>query len=241
MYLNLLLIQLYLLPLVGCNEIEKGDVKEMMNLKPQRFSEPSMLFFVKDLPNIVSLAGLLCALFGIYFAILGKFSFAIIGVLWATLFDWADGIIARKMKGRTNNHRAFGSQLDSLIDIVSFGVFPAVFLLSYGQFNPWFLPGAFLIVATSTIRLSYFNVFGMIDEKIYKGLALDKNVLILAFLFLFERFFNHTLFSIILYAILIIMLVFNLASINTYKFTGKWLYIFIIYNIVMIVIYGWFQ
>jgi len=81
----------------------------------------------------------------------------------------------------------------------------------------------------------------MIDEKTYKGLAIDKNILILAFLFLFERFFNHTLFSIILYAILIIMLVFNLASINTYKFTGKWLYILIIYNIVMTVIYGWFQ
>jgi len=176
--------------------LKKENGKEMINLKPQRFSEPSMLFFVKDPPNIVSLAGLLCALFGIYFAILGKFSFAIIVVLWAIVCDYADGIIARKTKGRTNNQRAIGSQLDSLIDIVSFGVFPAVFLLSYGKFNPWFLPGAFL----------------MIDEKTYKGLAIDKNVLILAFLFLFERFFNHTLFSIILYAILMIMLVFNLAS-----------------------------
>ena len=77
MHLNLPLIQLYLVLLVGCNGIEKGDGKEMINLKPQRFSEPSMLFFVKDIPNIVSLAGLLCALFGIYFAILDKFSFII--------------------------------------------------------------------------------------------------------------------------------------------------------------------
>lgn len=213
----------------------------MTNHKTQQHSEPSMLYFVKDLPNIVSLAGLLCSLLGIYLAILGEFSFAIIGVLWAILFDWADGIIARKMKGRTNNHRAFGPQLDSLIDIVSFGVFPAIFLLSYGRFNPWFFPGAFLIVATSAIRLSYFNVFGMIDEKTYKGLALDNNVLILTFLFLFEGFFNHTLFSIILYAILIIMLVLNLASINTYKFAGKWFYVLIIYTILMTIIYGWFR
>ncbi len=77
------------------------------------------------------------------FAITGEFKLAIIGVLWAVLFDWADGIVARKMSNRTANHRAFGPQLDSLIDIVSFGVFPAIFLLSYGQYSPWFLPGAF--------------------------------------------------------------------------------------------------
>ncbi|MCD6397867.1 MAG: CDP-alcohol phosphatidyltransferase family protein, partial [Spirochaetaceae bacterium] len=143
----------------------------MEKRKQQEKQDPSMLSFVKDLPNLCSLAGLLSALLGIYFAILGNFAFAMIGILWAILFDWADGIIARKMKNRTDEHKVFGPQLDSLIDIVSFGIFPAVFLLSYGKFNPWFLPGAFFIVATSAIRLSYFNVFGMIDSNTYKGLA----------------------------------------------------------------------
>jgi len=129
---------------------------------------------------------------------LGNFPVAIIGVLWAVLFDWADGIIARKMTGRTDHHRSFGGQLDSLIDIISFGVFPAIFLLSYGRFSPWFLPGAFLIVATSAIKLSYFNIFGMNEDKTYTGLALDNNVIILALVFLFEGFFGHTVFSIIL-------------------------------------------
>ena len=199
--------------------------------------EPSMISFVKDLPNICSLAGLLSALIGIYFTILGNFAYAMIGILWAVLFDWADGIIARKMKGRTDYQKAFGSQLDSLIDIISFGVFPALFLLSYGGFNPLFIPGSFLIVATSAIRLSYFNIFGMVDKKTYTGLALDNNVLILAFLFLFERFFNHTVFSVILYVILMIMLVFNLAPVKTPKFTGKWFYILIAYTVVMTCLY----
>ncbi|MDA3850564.1 MAG: CDP-alcohol phosphatidyltransferase family protein [Spirochaetaceae bacterium] len=199
--------------------------------------EPCMISFVKDLPNICSLAGLLSALLGIYFSILGDFSYAMIGILWAVLFDWADGIIARKMKGRTDSQRAFGPQLDSLIDIVSFGVFPAVFLLSYGSFNPWFLPGAFLILAASVIRLSYFNVFGMVDGKTYKGLALDNNVIILAFFFLFEGYFNHRVFSVILYALLMVLLVFNLASIKTPKFIGKWFYILIAYTVIMTVLY----
>jgi len=200
-----------------------------------------MLSSAGDLPNICSLAGLLCAVLGIYFAILGRFPVAMIGVLWAVLFDWADGIIARKMKGRTEDQRSFGGQLDSLIDMVSFGVFPAVFLLSYGHFNPWFLPGAFLVVASSAIRLSYFNVFGLLDDKTYMGLALDNNIIILAFVFLFERFFGHAVFSIILYALLMVILVFNLAPIRTPKFAGKWFYVLIAYTLILTVVYGWMQ
>ena len=213
----------------------------MTNPKPQQPHQPTMLSFAVDLPNICSLVGLLCAVLGIYYAILGNFPVAIIGVLWAVLFDWADGIIARQIAGRTDHHRAFGGQLDSLIDIVSFGVFPAVFLLSYGNFSPWFLPGAFLIIAASAIRLSYFNIFGLIDNKTYMGLALDNNVIILAFVFLFEGFTNHTVFSIILYALLMVFMVFNLAPIRTPKFAGKWFYVLIIYTLVLTVIYGWMQ
>ena len=213
----------------------------MTNPEPQQPHQPTMLSFARDLPNICSLAGLLCAVLGIYYAILGNFPVAIIGVLWAVLFDWADGIIARQMTGRTDHHRAFGSQLDSLIDIVSFGVFPAIFLLSYGKFSPWFLPGAFLIVATSAMRLSYFNIFGLIDDKTYMGLALDNNVIILAFVFLFEGFINHTVFSIILYALLMVFLVLNLAPVRTPKFAGKWFYVLMVYTLVLTVIYGWMQ
>ncbi len=199
---------------------------------------PTMLYFARDLPNICSLAGLLCAVLGIYYAILGIFSLAIIGILWAVLFDWADGIIARQIKGRTDNHRAIGGQLDSLIDIVSFGVFPAIFLLSYGKFSLWFLPGAFLIVAVSAIRLSYFNVFGLIDDKTYRGLALDNNIIIFSFVFLFEGFFTYKIFSIIIYALLMILLVFNLAPVRTPKFAGKWFYVLIVYTLALTVIYG---
>jgi CDP-diacylglycerol--serine O-phosphatidyltransferase len=197
-----------------------------------------MLYFARDLPNICSLAGLLCAVLGIYSAILGLFPLAMIGVLWAVLFDWSDGIIARQIKGRTDQHRAIGGQLDSLIDIVSFGVFPAVFLLSYGKFSPWFLPGAFLIVAVSAIRLSYFNVFGLVDDKTYSGLALDNNIIAFSFVFLFESLFPYKVFSVIIYVLLMILLVFNLAPIRTPKFSGKWFYVLIVYTVVLTVIYG---
>ena len=57
-----------------------------------------------------------------------------IGMVWAVAFDWADGLVARKMKGRTGDDSAFGGQLDVLIDIVSYGVTPAVLLMSFGKY-----------------------------------------------------------------------------------------------------------
>ncbi|PCH67080.1 MAG: CDP-alcohol phosphatidyltransferase [Bacteroidales bacterium] len=199
----------------------------------------SMLGFAKDLPNICSLAGLLCAIFGIYFAIEGNFLVALIGVLWAVLFDWYDGIIARKLKGRTKVQGEFGGQLDSMIDIVSFGILPAILLLSYGNYNIWFIPGAFIIVATCAIRLSYFNVFGLIDSKTYRGMPLDNNVLILAFIFLFESFFEHSTFSIIIYVILVLLSALNLSSIPTPKFGGKWVYVLDAYVLTLTSIFAW--
>ncbi len=210
-----------------------------MNTPPYEPSnQTDMLWFAKDLPNICSLAGLLCALLGLYFTVLQNFSIAVIALVWAVLFDWGDGIIARNMTGRTKIQGEFGAQLDSLIDMVSFGICPAVFLLSYGQFSAWYLPGAFVIVATAAIRLSYFNVFGLVDSATYKGLALDNNVLLFAFIFLFERFFSPGIFSIILYAMFMVMAGFNLSSLRTPKFSGAWFYVLIGYTVILTLIYS---
>ncbi len=199
----------------------------------------SMLTFAKDLPNICSLAGLLCTMFAIYFAATSYFIASIISILWSVLFDWFDGIIARNMKGRTKEQGIFGGQLDSIIDIVSFGVFPAVLLLSYGNYNIWFMPGAFIIVAGCAIRLSYFNIYGLIDTKTYMGLSVDNNGIILTFAFLFESFFSHSTFSFILYALLVSVAGLNISSIPTPKLTGKWIYILIAYVLILTTIFGW--
>jgi len=201
--------------------------------------QTKMLTFAGDFPNICSLIGLFCAVLSIYYAILGNFPAAIIGMIWAVFFDWGDGIIARRIKDRTDEYRAYGGQLDSLIDIVSFGICPAVLLLSYGGFSPWFLPGAFVIIATAAIRLSYFNVFGLVDDSTYMGLALDNNVIVLAFVFLFEGFFSHAAFSVIIYTMLIVLSAFNLAPVRTPKFAGRWFYVLMVYALGLTVIYGW--
>ncbi len=202
-------------------------------------SPPSILSFAKDLPNICSLVGLLCAILAIYYAILGIFPAAMIGLLWAVFFDWTDGIIARRLKGRNDKQREFGGQLDSLIDIVSFSICPAIILLSYGHFSPWFLPGAFIIVATGVLRLSYFNVFGLVDKSTYMGLALDNNIIVLTGVFLFAGLVGQSIFTVALYILLMALAAFNVAPVKTPKFAGRWYYALMLYTLVLTAIYGW--
>jgi CDP-diacylglycerol--serine O-phosphatidyltransferase len=211
-----------------------------MNLTSDNQAPPkAILCYAKDLPNLCSLAGLLCAIFAIYFAILGNFSAAMIGLLWAVFFDWSDGIIARRMAGRTKQQGEFGAQLDSLIDVVSFAICPAVILLSYGNYSPWYIPGAFVIVAIGVIRLSYFNVFGLVDSSTYWGLALDNNVIILALLFLLDGLISPAIFGSLLYVVLMVLAALNVAPLKTPKFAGRWYYAVTIYTVVLTLVYGW--
>ena len=202
--------------------------------------QPTILSFIKDLPNLFSLAGLACTLLAIYFSIQGVYYAAMIGMIWAVGFDWADGLVARRMKGRTGTDSAFGGQLDVLIDIISYGVTPAILLMSYGKFEPIFLLGAFIILATSAIRLSYFSTFGLSNSK-YTGLALDNNSIILVFIFIFESFFSEGIFTIILYISMIVLAILNVSEIKTPKLSGKQInvYILAIYTIAITSFYGW--
>ena len=95
-----------------------------------------------------------------------------IGMIWAVLFDWLDGIVARKMTRRSATDSTFGGQLDILIDIISYGIAPSILLLSYGNFKPFFLIAVFIALSASALRLSYFSTFGLADGKRYIGLAL---------------------------------------------------------------------
>ena len=200
---------------------------------------PTILSFAKDLPNLCSLAGLLSAVLAIYFAILGNFPAAMIGLIWAVLFDWSDGRIARRMSSRTDNQRMFGGQLDSLIDIVSFGICPAIVLLSYGDFSPWFIPGAFIIVAAGVLRLSYFNVYGLVGESSYQGLAIDNNGILLALLFVFHDLVGTSVFTTLLYLVILALAVLNVAPIRTPKLGMSWYYGIIAYTLVLTLFYGW--
>ncbi len=207
----------------------------------QRPSPKPILSYLWDAPNLCSLAGLGCTLIAIYSIMLENYSAAMIGMIWAVAFDWADGLIARRIKGRTGSDQLLGGQLDLLIDIVSYGITPAILILSYGKFDIIFLPVAFVMLVAGVMRLSYFSTFGLTDDFKYTGLAIDNNSIILVFVFLFENLFDEGSFSIILCAVGLGLAVLNVSQIKTPKLSGKPVNVIILalYTCSVTLIYGW--
>ena len=164
-----------------------------------------------------------------------------IAMIWAVAFDWADGLIARKMKSRNKSKQTFGGQLDILIDIVSYGVVPAILLSSYGNYHFIFVATSFIILSASAIRLSYFSTFGLAGGTKYTGLALDNNNIIIVFLFLFENFFSPGNFSYILLCSCLGIAILNVSQIKTPKLSSNPINVYMlgIYTLVLTSIYGW--
>ena len=108
------------------------------------------------LPNAITLIGVCIGLTSIKFALDGKFALAIIAVLFAALMDALDGRIARLIKGTSK----MGKELDSLGDVISFGVAPAFIMyfwnLQYLDKLGWFV--CLLYVVCVALRLARFNI-----------------------------------------------------------------------------------
>ena len=108
------------------------------------------------LPNMLTLIGVCIGLTSIRFAIDGKFEFAIIAIIFAALIDGLDGRIARLIKGTSK----VGKELDSLTDMISFGVAPA-FIMYFWKLNTlgkfgWLL--CLIYVICVALRLARFNI-----------------------------------------------------------------------------------
>jgi CDP-diacylglycerol---serine O-phosphatidyltransferase len=108
------------------------------------------------LPNAITLIGVCIGLTSIKFAIDGKFAIAIIAILFAGLMDALDGRIARLIKGTSK----MGKELDSLGDVISFGVAPALIMyfwnLQYLDKLGWFVCLTYVVCVA--LRLARFNV-----------------------------------------------------------------------------------
>lgn len=116
---------------------------------------------------VLTYLSLLSGVCGIWLSVDGHPLLAMLCLLFCGLCDMFDGRVARTKKDRTSAEQKFGIQLDSLCDIVCFGVFPAVNVIVLCQ-NAWYAytVGALYVLA-GVIRLAYFNV--MEEERQQKG------------------------------------------------------------------------
>ncbi len=121
------------------------------------------------LPNILTTFGLFSGFFAIILATKGQYGDAAIAIFVAMLWDGLDGRVARL----TNTQSEFGAQYDSMADMVSFGIAPALLMYFWlfadlGKIG-WL--GAFVYVAAGALRLARFNTqIGIEDKRYFQGL-----------------------------------------------------------------------
>jgi CDP-diacylglycerol--serine O-phosphatidyltransferase len=121
------------------------------------------------LPNAITLAALFSGFYGIVMAMNGRFEVACIAIFCAAVLDSMDGRVARM----TNSQSAFGEQMDSLCDMVSFGAAPALIVYIWGLKDlgkAGWIP-AFVYIAGAALRLARFNVnIGVVDKRFFQGM-----------------------------------------------------------------------
>ena len=121
------------------------------------------------LPNAITLAALFSGFYAIVMAINGRFELACIAVFCAAILDSLDGRVARM----TNSQSAFGEQMDSLSDMVSFGAAPALIVYIWALKDlgkAGWIP-AFVYISGAALRLARFNVnIGVVDKRFFQGL-----------------------------------------------------------------------
>jgi CDP-diacylglycerol--serine O-phosphatidyltransferase len=141
------------------------------------------------LPNTLTLCGMFCGFYAIMSAINGNFVYAAWAIILANIFDGLDGWIARL----TSTTTRFGVELDSLSDLVAFGVAPAVmmYMWSLAPFGRLGWAAAFLFVACGALRLARFNVqTGSPGSKAFKGMPIPGAATILASVVIFYHWYE---------------------------------------------------
>lgn len=120
-------------------------------------------------PNMITLAALFGGFYAIVMAMNGRFELSTVAIFLAMVLDSLDGRVARM----TNTQSAFGEQMDSLSDMVSFGAAPALvaYIWALSTLGRWGWIAAFVYCACAALRLARFNVnTGVVDKRYFQGL-----------------------------------------------------------------------
>lgn len=147
-------------------------------------------------------ASLLSSVIGLSFAFSGNITAAVVCLMFSGLCDMFDGVVARTKKDRTDEERRYGIQLDSLSDLVCFGVLPSCIGYALGATAVWQIAVMAMFSLCGLIRLAYFNVTEETRQKqtsekrhSYDGVPITTSALSVPLLFCFEGLIGQEHFA----------------------------------------------
>lgn len=190
---------------------------------------------------ILTYIGVGVSVFGITETLQGHYKIAILCLVISGACDMFDGKIARSKKDRTEDEKRFGIQIDSLCDLVCFGVFPAVIGYSLGLKNIVERIILIVYVIAAVVRLAYFNVMEEHRQeettevrKYYQGLPVTSTAIIFPVIYLFRAYLNPDIFQFVYLAGIIIVGLLFISKIHVTKPGNKALAAFVIVGVLII-------
>lgn len=193
-----------------------------------------------DYTVVLTYLSFVSGVFGIISACRGHMFGAVLCLMLSGLCDMFDGKVARTKKNRTEEEKHFGIQLDSLADLVCFGVLPAIIGYNLGIHKYYLLPIILFYPLAALIRLAYFNVLEIMRKgdgpvKEYIGLPVTSSALIFPFLYIFRKFLGK--YFVFAYgALLLIVGILFISRIKVKKPQTKQMIMFIIIGVLEILL-----
>lgn len=170
------------------------------------------LIGVYDYTVILTYVSLVSAFMGVILASRGACGAAVLCLVASGICDAFDGTVARSKKNRTDDEKAFGIQLDSLCDVISFGIFPAFLCYMLGVKRPVGLLILCLYCVCAVIRLAFFNVLeGKRQQteggtnKYYRGLPVTSISILFPLIYLLNYVLPAAWFVILLHIMLAVV------------------------------------
>ena len=203
-------------------------------MNESKTNRKSPLIGVWNLANCVTWLGITAAVAAMYFALSGNPRIAMLLFLVSGLCDLFDGRVARMFK-RTDVEKAFGIQLDSFADTVSFVVFPAVFLLTLTA-SPWAVVLAVLYILAGITRLCWFDITTDGDTKYFAGVPVTYMALVLPLAWIIVSKAAPAAAPAVTAAVMAVMGILYVLNIKVKKPGGAWYAVFGVLAILLAVL-----
>ena len=162
-----------------------------------------------DYTVILTYLSLISAIVGVLSASQGRFTGAVLCLIFSGVCDAFDGMVARSKKDRTEEEKSFGIQIDSLCDAVAFGIAPALLCYHMGMNGPLGIAILCAYSLCAVIRLAFFNVMEEKRQqseggcnKTYRGLPVTTASMILPLVYLTRIFLPGRIFRVILHLLM---------------------------------------
>ncbi len=143
---------------------------------------------MSNIANFVTFLSLFCGFFSIVFSLEGHFTFACWAIICSVVFDGLDGKVARFI----SKSSPLGKELDSLVDVICFGLAPAIlgYIFVYRNFFIWAFVSLFIYLSCSVMRLAIYNIIsGQRHNNYFLGLPTTASGGVLAsFILIYRRY-----------------------------------------------------